>query len=78
MVRFHPENIAFTASAQSLFDLADAVHSVRCYPGEWHISSQRARYHLGSQRWLGGEGYSFRNVGRGKPYWIASPGLGQI
>ena len=78
VVRFNSQNITFAGSAQSLFDIADAIHCVRRDPGERHFGCQRTPYHLNSERRLGGEGYSFRHMGRGKLSGIAGPALGQV
>lgn len=78
VVRIYPQNRAFAGSGASLFDVADAIHGVRRNPGERHIGCQRTRYQLKSECRLGGEGYSFRDIGRDKPRRIASSALGQV
>ncbi len=64
VVQLDPENIAFTGSAQGLFDIADAIHRIRGNPGKRHICYQRSTDHLNSQRRFGGKSYSFRDMDR--------------
>ena len=52
MVGFNAQNIAFTGSAQSLFDIADAIHGIRRNPGERDICRDCPIDHLHRQSWF--------------------------
>ena len=67
VIRFDPEDIAFAGPAQSLLDIADAIHRVRSDPGKWYFGCQRTLYHLNSKRRLGGERDGFGHMSHSEP-----------
>lgn len=78
MVGFNAKNIPFAGASQGLFDIANAIHGIRCNPRKRILRNQRTVNHRNSKRRLGGKGYSIRYLGRGKPHWIIDPTLGQV